>query len=203
MSVVADIDAAPSDLLSALVDDRSLCFEHDSRASFLIDANGMLRHANEAARVMLSAGLLGLDGRRRLVLDAPGLNGVASERSLARSVEVARIYRISPTRWLVATVRRIAGPSALIHVLAREIRLDAEVDLTAVAAEFGLTESERPVLKGLAEAVCPKQISRSLGLSIHTIRSHLRAIYAKLGVHNAAQAQRIILQLYLSVQLIS
>ncbi|URW75577.1 helix-turn-helix transcriptional regulator [Sphingomonas donggukensis] len=190
-------------IIPELVDERSLCFESDTSANFVIDIDGTLRHANDAARGMVFSGLLQIDAKQRLGLArGVGRHGYPSSPSLRSSIGT-QVRQIAPNRWLAVMVRPIPGAPELLHVRAREIRLDGEIDLSMVADEFGISDSEAPVLEGLAQAICPKEISRSLGLSIHTIRSHIRAIYAKIGVRTAAEAQRRVLQVYYVMKSIS
>jgi len=51
-----------------------------------------------------------------------------------------------------------------------------------------LTERELHILAALAEGSSDKQTAVKLFLSESTVKSHLRAIYRKLGVRNRAQA---------------
>ena len=51
-----------------------------------------------------------------------------------------------------------------------------------------LSHRQRQVLRRLAEGKIYKQIAEELGLSIHTVRNHAHATYAKLGVVDRAQA---------------
>lgn len=191
-------------LLPEKVDHRSLCFEADSNANFVIHVSGALRHCNDAARAMLAAGLIQLDRQERLcVAGGAGRQGAVALTGTLPSYQTVQIRQISQSRWLVAAVRTIPGLPDTLHVRAREIRLDGNIDLKAIAEELGISDSETPVLQGLAQAICPKEISRSLGLSIHTIRSHLRSIYAKLGVRTAAEVQLRVLQIYFTMKAIN
>lgn len=204
MHALAQNGADHSASIPELIDDRSLCFETDASANFVIDLDGVVRHANLAGRNMLRTGLLQLDGRERLCLARGRLRHARATTAMPlHAASATQVRQVSRTQWLVVTVRNIAGAPDALHVRAREIRLDEEIDLTAVTGELGISDSESPVLQGLAQAICPKEISRSLDLSIHTIRSHLRSIYAKLGVHTAAEAQLRVLQLYFVMKAIS
>ena len=51
-----------------------------------------------------------------------------------------------------------------------------------------LSEREQQVLKALVEGLSYKQVAASLGVSIDTVRTHIRGIYKKLQVHSAAEA---------------
>jgi LuxR family maltose regulon positive regulatory protein len=53
-----------------------------------------------------------------------------------------------------------------------------------------LSERERDVLRLLGGDMSGPQIARELGMSVHTLRSHTKNIYAKLGVHGRREAVR-------------
>lgn len=178
-------------------EERALCFDADPVGNLLLDQDGHVRAVNDAARTMLAQNLLHLDTGGRLCVRGRGArgNGGAQLEPVKPSTPL-QMRQISRTRWFVLKPRRLPGRSDLIHVRAKDVDISGPLDLTAVADAFGLSDSERPVLDGLGQAICPKEISRALGLSVHTIRSHLRSIYAKLGAHSAAEAQHIALTLY-------
>lgn len=55
--------------------------------------------------------------------------------------------------------------------------------LLPVAVEwYGLTSREHDVLRHLAQGLPAKNIARTLGLSTHTVNSHMQAVYRKVGV---------------------
>ncbi len=69
-----------------------------------------------------------------------------------------------------------ASPSAPTHVPGRQPdRLD-------------LTGREREVLQCLVRGLAYKQAADSLGVSLDTVRTHIRAVYRKLQVHSVAEA---------------
>ncbi|HUA67266.1 MAG TPA: helix-turn-helix transcriptional regulator [Candidatus Saccharimonadales bacterium] len=47
---------------------------------------------------------------------------------------------------------------------------------------------QREVLDDLADGRTYQEIAKKLGVSIHTVRNHVRRIYQKLEVRNGAQA---------------
>ncbi len=56
------------------------------------------------------------------------------------------------------------------------------------AAEVELTRRQVQVLRRLAHGDSPQVIAGALGMSVQTVRSHVQAIYERLGVHNRAAA---------------
>jgi two-component system NarL family response regulator len=51
-----------------------------------------------------------------------------------------------------------------------------------------LTRREQDILRGLAEGLTSKRLAEKLGLSPHTVRSHIKRIYEKLHVHSKLEA---------------
>ena len=59
---------------------------------------------------------------------------------------------------------------------------------TAAQASLGLTGQEVRVLERLAAGQSNKEIARTLGLSPHTVKTHLAHLFAKLDVARRTQA---------------
>ena len=51
-----------------------------------------------------------------------------------------------------------------------------------------LTDSEARILRYLPTHLTAQEIARELSLSVHTVTTHMRHLYAKLGVHRRRQA---------------
>ena len=63
--------------------------------------------------------------------------------------------------------------------------LDAFAKLDPARAphvDYHLTDRERDILRLLADGLVKKEIAEQLGLSVHTVSTHLRAVYGKLHV---------------------
>jgi DNA-binding NarL/FixJ family response regulator len=64
---------------------------------------------------------------------------------------------------------------------------DGEAFLTA-ARLHELTDRERAVLAALAEGLPNTDLARRLGVSVNTVKFHLRNLFLKLGVRNRTEA---------------
>jgi two-component system, NarL family, nitrate/nitrite response regulator NarL len=84
----------------------------------------------------------------------------------------------------------IAAVSRGETVLAPEIQagLAAEIRLRGAKDRPGLSERERQVLTLIADGKSAPEIGRMLFLSTATVKSHLQALYEKLGVSDRAAA---------------
>ena len=99
-------------------------------------------------------------------------------------------------------LRREAVADALRQVAAGEIVVappdqngDRSVIADPVAAhDWGLTTRESEVLTLLTEGASNAQIAAALFVSVETVRSHVKQVYRKLGVHTRSQATSLVLR---------
>lgn len=97
---------------------------------------------------------------------------------------------------LLASLRVVAGGGApLTSGVARSVldllRHSTSGEFPApghAASPLHLTERERDVLRGLVRGLAYKQVAAELGVSLDTVRHHIRGIYRKLQVHSVAEA---------------
>lgn len=60
--------------------------------------------------------------------------------------------------------------------------------LTPKQHDYGLTDREKDILQLIVVGKTNKELADKLALSVHTVDTHLRRIYAKLEVHNRSGA---------------
>jgi NarL family two-component system response regulator YdfI len=92
--------------------------------------------------------------------------------------------------WAVSQGLLAGSPRLLNQVLHQPERIVRQVG--EIFDE--LTERERQVLQYLAQGLANKQIGLALGISEHTVKFHVSAIYNKLGASNRTEAARLGLQ---------
>jgi DNA-binding NarL/FixJ family response regulator len=61
-------------------------------------------------------------------------------------------------------------------------------DAAAAPRRVDLTQREQEVLRALVQGLAYKQIASTLGISLDTVRSHVKHVYRKLQVHGVAEA---------------
>jgi DNA-binding CsgD family transcriptional regulator len=66
-----------------------------------------------------------------------------------------------------------------------------DVAESGLARELKLTKAEARVLTEFSELSSPKQIAEALGVSLSTVRSHLKTIHAKASVSSSGQLLRL------------
>jgi LuxR family maltose regulon positive regulatory protein len=88
---------------------------------------------------------------------------------------------------LGAAAKREIGPSYVRHLLAEFGHAHDRTPITQSLVE-PLSERELDVLRLLATDLAGPEIARELVVSLSTVRSHTKAIYAKLGANNRRSA---------------
>ena len=81
----------------------------------------------------------------------------------------------------------LRGGSPMNTFIARKV-LNMFTHQARPRGDYGLSAREREILQLLVEAHAQKQIARTLGLSPHTVDTHVRNIYSKLHVHSCSAA---------------
>ncbi len=124
-------------------------------------------------------------------------DGAAAEQSLARALDLARPDRVLlpfVVRPVPALLERHAGRlTAHADLIAEIFDLLAAEDLFSpapgsTALPEPVTESELRVLRYLPTDLSTREIADELYLSVHTIKTHVKHLYAKLDVHSRREA---------------
>jgi DNA-binding CsgD family transcriptional regulator len=165
---------------------REAFFEHHFHSLIVIDRRSIVVDANSAARQEIAEGHIGLfaDGAFRLGSREcmrrfqTGLTEACSKPARWNRL----VVRMVDGDWRLVSMRRLdeQGERTLVEVHAGAADRDADVEPLAQA--FALTASDSAVLAYLLQARSPTEIADVIGISAHTVRAHMRAIYAKLGV---------------------
>ncbi|MEP7059379.1 MAG: response regulator transcription factor [Actinomycetota bacterium] len=98
---------------------------------------------------------------------------------------------------LVDAARNAVEGNAVIHpqltkTFIEEVRLADANGTTASGSETTpLSKREREILQKVANGSTTKQVASELGISPHTVKTHLERIFEKLGANDRAQAVAI------------
>jgi len=99
------------------------------------------------------------------------------------------LLKKTPPGQIVDAVRQaIEGGSPLSPEVARRMIEHFRTSSAPSRPKTGLTEQERELLKLLAEGHSYAAAGERLGISINTVRDHVRSLYDKLQVHSKSQA---------------
>ncbi len=171
-------------------------FEDDERFNLLATANDGERFLEAARRFPFTVGVIGWD--------MPYLNGRGVLERLRGQGRLMRIVvhtgACDPTVVRTAMTLGAAGfcskaepPERLLDVCAAAAGGRMAFPFVDFAARVEdprdqLTARERALLDTLASGRTNAQLARELGISIHTVKFHLKNLYDKLQVVNRAQA---------------
>jgi len=94
-----------------------------------------------------------------------------------------------------AGIDGIFESNGLIAVFILAIESEDIDDEDAIARWLGLTEKESRIATRIAQGDRPADIATALGVSLHTVRHHLKNIYRKTGTHSQSQLTAMVLNL--------
>jgi DNA-binding CsgD family transcriptional regulator len=138
----------------------------------LLDARGNIEYATSAfARWLTEDRRLYL--RRRLGMIDLGTTTCGTETFLGTEVRIVRMEGASGSRYFV-TVERV-----------RSLRLTARV---------WLSDRQIAVAEYAAAGATVDEIARALGISSHTVKTHLKTVYERLGVASRVELAEVLSQ---------
>lgn len=184
LALLVEDDAGWRGILAELLAERSFTV-HTSRSYG--EALGMLRHHTYALAVVdltLASSVAPLDNTDGLRLlestDRAGVPAIVVSGS-AWPDDVDRAFQ---RRALVGYLeKRDFDRQAFLRLVDRALEAAAAADPLAT-----LTEREREVLELLGQGLSNREMAEALVISENTVKRHLKAIFAKLGVNNRAAA---------------
>jgi DNA-binding NarL/FixJ family response regulator len=145
-------------------------------------------------------GMSGIEATRRLLEVAPEARVVmltvsALQEEIVEAVLAGAcgyLLKDASLEEIVGSLRAAAGGASwasphVAAVLFERVRAGGEPE-PAEDALAALTDREREVLRLLADGKDNAEIGRELYISASTVKNHISAILAKLGVHNRIQA---------------
>jgi two-component system, NarL family, nitrate/nitrite response regulator NarL len=122
------------------------------------------------------------------------VTGVSSDNcdlmTLVRAGVAGFVVKNASLSELVAAIRSVASgaqvmPPALIEAVCSHAAFERGPRRTAGPSVFDrMTPRERQILMFITNGVCTKDIARRIALSTHTVKSHVRNIMEKLGLHS-------------------
>jgi len=91
--------------------------------------------------------------------------------------------RDASAAWLDLALRAVAG-----GLLVRAPFPNENLGFAPAVEESPLTPRETEILTLIGQGMSNKAIARHLGISVHTVKFHLEALFARLGATNRAEA---------------
>ena len=129
----------------------------------------------------------------KLIVDDDELRGEFVEflHNVGPEIQRKLIRGKAKRPWAVLRAWKPAHWERAVCVLASPSLPLQDIVACGLARELNLTNAEIRVLKEFAELNSPKQIARDLGVSLSTVRSHLKQIHAKAAVTTSLQLLRL------------
>jgi DNA-binding NarL/FixJ family response regulator len=144
----------------------------------------------------------------------PGIDGIEATREIRRELPETKVilFTIEDSRAAVAEaiqagvsgyLLKDAMPEDLVRAakLAMEGKAVIHPSLTRTFMDevrfapqrhgLPLSPREIEILQRIASGSATKQVARDLGISLHTVKTHMERIFAKLGANDRAQAVAI------------
>jgi DNA-binding NarL/FixJ family response regulator len=154
--------------------------------------------------VLIDVGLPGMDGiealgrLRKLLPDTAliMLTVFEDEEKIMRAIcsgAQGYLLKTAPAGDVAAAIDDVlAGGSPMNSRIARRV-LELFSRLVPQQKDYGLTPREKEILQQMVEGHIKKEIAARIGLSVHTVNTHMRNIYDKLQVNtvNGAVAKAL------------
>ncbi len=185
--------------------------EHLETGLILLDGLGRARFVNAAARHLLGDGLeLGRDRRPTATRPAerPRLAALLAAAAMGRSSGPLLLARArgGPPLHLDAVPIRGRGPTADtlsaaagtrhgIMLLLRDTAPSAPAGIAEQLRQLGLSPAQARVAELVGQGLAPSDVAETLGLGIATVRTHLKAINAVLGLARQGELVALVTRL--------
>lgn len=169
-------------------------------AAMLVSPQGLLLHANPAARALLASESLPLRGRHELAR-AFCSEGHSFKAAIGEVCERggAGAFLIEQTEGppIVATLLPYRGADGSVQALLLLPGRGGACDAAILCLQrlFGLTRSEAEICSALLEGNEPAKIAAERGVAVGTVRAQLKAAAAKLGCTRQTEIVRLVGQL--------
>ncbi len=141
-------------------------------------------------------GIDGIEGIRKVKAAAPSIQVIMltvfddNEKLFQAIYAGASGYLLKsapPDKIIESLMEILTGGAPVNSKIARKM-LSMFAQIAGPKGEYEITRAEKQILTLLVEGEPKKYIARQLGVSFHTVDSHLRSIYSKLQVHSRTGA---------------
>lgn len=180
-------------------------------AILLLDRGARIAYANRAAREVLAEGDVARLCHGRLatfgVKTSAGLQGALSGAGRGGGTRAPhgavvpladRDGTVRAAAWVLPLTGCHAGGadgagSGCAAVVIRAIGRRGHVSSEFFARGYGITRAERRLLETLADGLTVAEACQTLKVSLNTVKSHLKSLFAKTGTNRQAELMRLVL----------
>jgi DNA-binding CsgD family transcriptional regulator len=176
---------------------------------FLVDAGGQIVHANASGQAMLAQGVLVRGSSGKLTTHdtsaAQGLSEIFSSAATDRAGSGPQVgvvpltgrggeHYVAHVLSLSAGARRLAGADdrAVAALFVQKASRDLPSPQNAIAKLYRLTPTELRVLAGIVQVGGAPEVALAMGISVSTVKTHLRRLFAKTGTDRQADLVKLV-----------
>jgi DNA-binding CsgD family transcriptional regulator len=176
---------------------------------FLVDADRQIVHANASGQAMLAQGVLVCGSSGKLTTydtsAAQGLNEIFSSAARDRAGSGPQVgavpltgrggeHYVAHVLTLSAGARRLAGADdkAVAALFVQKASRDLPSPQNAIAKLYRLTPTELRVLTGIVQVGGAPEVAEAMGISVSTVKTHLRRLFAKTGTDRQAALVKLV-----------
>lgn len=148
-------------------------------------------------------GIDGIEATRQILQAAPDTKVILitiddSRNAVAQAIQAGvsgYLLKDASADSLVDAARNAIAGNAVIHPQLTKTFIE-EARLGEPASDTTpLSKREREILQRVADGATTKQVATDLGISPHTVKTHLERIFEKLGANDRAQAVAIAIRM--------
>lgn len=137
---------------------------------------------------------IGVDAGRLFLAERSRTTALRDRLATIETLVVAWVCDVSDVRFIFRIEPlRPEGQDAAFLVTIQPMDESDRYLWADMAAAFGLTVSENRVVRLLISGLSVEALARELSISIETVRTHVRRVYAKLGVNGREQLFSVVL----------
>ena len=176
-------------------------FEYDPGCRWVVDQNCSLLAANQSARNAIEG--------NKIIANHNGKLNFGNEENNRKTQSVIYeilnqgktcrkhlVLRALDGHWRSFTFTYIkSNLKRQVIIAMKDFTHPNSNEIYSLARAFDLTPTEAQVLEAMMDIDQPKVIAVEMGISIYTVRSHLRTIYAKMGARGHIAALKILINL--------
>jgi DNA-binding NarL/FixJ family response regulator len=115
-------------------------------------------------------------------------SGDRSDRAPTDSAQGYILHHAEPHELLAAIRALSEGVALRPERIAHKVTVHMLPDDGPGAGPIGLSPRETDVLRAMVDGLSYKMVAHRLGISFETVRTHVKKVYEKLGVHNCTEA---------------
>lgn len=166
--------------------DKLAAFKHFPNPIFLIDKRMNMLEQNDQGRKAIEHHWIGLAGKKLHFINRKndkyvgkiiarlGRSNLSEKFALRCFDTVCRSFTISSL-----------SPNSREMILTIQGELNyTRNEIDSISRAFSLTTSETNIVELMVRGLKPKEIAYEVGVSLNTVRSHLRTLYAKMQVRS-------------------